>query len=546
LNCSKNSSRRESPLRVNPGPNSSNKLSNPFFNIPKGVHPFTSTPTDFFTNSTDAHPNIMSLASENDGIAIASTEKNYCQSNNFGFPKDINLKLQVQELENENQRLQEINKIVVSYNKELETKVGFHQKKVQIFNDVYNQVIGLINNIFKKVGDFLLDNQNLKENNSAREDRNSENRQYIKQKLNFLFMNEITDLKFIFKNVQNNIDAINEELISQKVSDDTGDLPQFSKLIDPTIYNPFTMTNDYSSLGKRMPSTHTWKNGKENVTDELPMVENKHINLEASKPLTSRENTLRTDPYSSRPDQNPLDDESGNTNYKHQFFEGNKPSICYHKKPIYKVSLRDKISKRIADEKSGLNSKPSPFTGSITNSNNNNTKKFSQNTKTTNPSTNTSILPDNEKKRSDSAKPVRNDHLRSEHTKTPVEKSKTLSKNDSLKFLKSSTLTNLETAFSNKNGFDTNRDNKSIGTERSNMFTDRFYQENFNLVSNNESINQDTLKTSRQNSYENIKVYRNMKDNFHLDITNLQKYKENKLKKYGFYKEFLTLRENLK
>ena len=554
MNLSKNPSRKESPVRLHKAGNIPPKFPSQLFNIQKGVCHIPSQPADYFINYSEKFQHIMSSTTDNEGNLTPSVDNTPNNSDKQFYLKENGLlRLQISELENEIEKLKETNSAIISYNKNLEAKVGFYQKKVQAFTEIYNQVITLVNSIFKKVGDFLIEKHNLNEDSPNKQQTVKDPKQIIKQKIDFLFMNEMTDLKFVFKNLQNSIDQINEEALSFRTQHGTDYLPQLSKIFDSGTASPLLQTNEYPSLNKRATpqpsSTNKSDREKSNFDTEECETRRSELHDPHSRPVTSRENihTIQENGTELETEHSSEEASKEISVSQSKLFDKAPPLMCYHKKPIpfCRTALRDEIQKRLATEKTLNHSRNNSLATFFAHANFKSTKNLKEN-HTAAPSRDTSICPEPDKKRCESVK-IRAQEQRQDTQQTnSIDKAKTLKRNASLKSYIKNQFMNTENSSLKQTLYETKKESRPALTERSNIFTERYYQDHYTPASNNDSsnnIHQDTIKNSRQNSYENIKHYRNMKDNFHLDISKLQKYTENKLKKYGFYKEVLTSRE---
>ena len=149
--------------------------------------------------------------------SISQLHKTQYYSNLTLKSENAYLKSQVSELEGDIKKMYDCNRKMNKVNQNLETKLGFYQKKMHCFTNVSNQIVELINSVFKKVGNHLLESQQSTfDSDSSRQSPNQKAKEQAKFQVNNVFRNEMNELKMTFKNLQKRIDSLNEEYLNLK------------------------------------------------------------------------------------------------------------------------------------------------------------------------------------------------------------------------------------------------------------------------------------------------------------------------------------------
>jgi len=149
--------------------------------------------------------------------STAHLQKTQYYSNLTLKSENTYLKSQVSELEGDIKKLYDCNRKMNKLNKNLEIKLDFYQKKMQCFTTVSNQIVELINSVFKKVGNHILETQqNSFDSDFDLQSPQQKARELAKQKIYNVFRNEMSELKITFKNLQKRLDSLNEEYLNLK------------------------------------------------------------------------------------------------------------------------------------------------------------------------------------------------------------------------------------------------------------------------------------------------------------------------------------------
>lgn len=166
------------------------------------------------------------------------------------------LKSHITELEDDIKKLYDCNQKMVKLNKNLELKVNFYQKKVHCFTDVYNQQIENINVLFKKISTYLLDTQQGVHGSGTKSPVHSI-KDKVKSTLHMLFNEEMTEMKLNFKNLQKQIDVLNDEYLNLKQLPEAENNTSYyiSKIIDSISSNPNSTNSETKSKSTKQNET---------------------------------------------------------------------------------------------------------------------------------------------------------------------------------------------------------------------------------------------------------------------------------------------------
>lgn len=215
------------------------------------------------------------------------------------------LKSYVSELEDNFQRVFKFNEEMVKVNKKLQTKFNFYEDKIKYFVTYYYQVIESVTSIFKKTEDYLLNSHKIIQGHSIGKGispTSVELEKLVRQKLNFLFLNEMMELKSTFENLNKHITELSGHKIdieNLSTYDHSTKDPLSMPLQEPRPTAP-TRLEDSKENGRLSANIgrSTVTEGKEPPRVSFKLLETSHARKVQNTPLSQRSN--RTTPNTLR------------------------------------------------------------------------------------------------------------------------------------------------------------------------------------------------------------------------------------------------------